>query len=39
MELIERLVTYFKQPEEETKNKAPKGVCPACWGRQEYGHK
>ena len=39
MDLTERLVNFFKEPEEKTKNAAPEGVCPVCWGHQEYDHK
>jgi hypothetical protein len=34
--MIEELIAFFKRPQEETKNKAPKGYCPNCWGKQEY---
>jgi len=36
MELIEKLISFFKKPPEETKNKVPEGLCPTCWGHQEY---
>lgn len=37
MNLIESIKTYFKNKTEnkETGN-APEGVCPNCWGRQEW---
>jgi len=34
--MIDKLVRFFKQSPEETKNKVPEGVCPNCWGEQEY---
>jgi hypothetical protein len=34
--MIEELIAFFKWPQEETKNKTPKGYCPNCWGKQEY---
>jgi hypothetical protein len=34
--MIEELIAFFKRPQEETKNKTPKGYCPNCWGKQEY---
>jgi hypothetical protein len=37
MNLIENIKAYFKRKSEnkETGN-APEGVCPNCWGRQEW---
>ena len=37
MNLIENIKAYFKKKSEnkETGN-APEGVCPNCWGRQEW---
>lgn len=34
--MIEKLISFFKQSREETKGKIPEGVCPNCWGEQEY---
>jgi len=39
MEFVKRLVDFFKKTEEETKDNAPEGVCPVCWGYQEYDGK
>ena len=39
MNLIEKLVSFFKQSEENTKDKTPEGLCPVCWGYQEYDKK
>ncbi|MBK8501554.1 MAG: hypothetical protein IPL46_04735 [Saprospiraceae bacterium] len=39
MDLFGKLFSYFKQPKEETKGRAPEGVCPVCWGYQEYDDK
>lgn len=39
MYLIEQLMTFFKKPEEETKDSAPEGICPLCWGYQQYDGK
>ena len=36
MSLVENLINFFKKSAEETKGKAPVGVCPNCWGSQEY---
>jgi len=30
------LSTFLKRPPEETKNQVLEGVCPNCWGEQEY---
>lgn len=34
--MIETLINFFKQSPTETKNKVPEGLCPNCWGEQEY---
>lgn len=34
--MIEKLIAFFKRPKTETKNEIPEGVCPNCWGSQEY---
>jgi hypothetical protein len=39
MDIIEKLVTFFRKPEDETKNETPEGPCPLCWGYQEYDKK
>ena len=36
MSLIENLISFFKQPAEVSKGKTPEGLCPNCWGTQEY---
>ena len=36
MSIVENLISFFKQPASETAGKAPEGVCPTCWGIQEY---
>jgi hypothetical protein len=38
MDIIDQLVNFFKQPEEKTKKSTPEGICPVCWGHQEYDH-
>ena len=40
MNLIENLKTYFSNKQKiESSNNAPEGVCPNCWGKQEWeGH-
>jgi hypothetical protein len=39
MMMIENLIKFFKKTKEETTGKAPEGVCPNCWGAQEYDNK
>lgn len=36
MEMIDKLISFFQKPEEETKNSTPEGLCPVCWGYQQY---
>jgi hypothetical protein len=39
MNLIDNIINFFNQPEDATKGKTPKGICPSCWGYQEYDNK
>lgn len=39
MDVVKKIVEYFKKPEAETVNKSPEGVCNLCWGYQEYDGK
>lgn len=39
MNLIENLVDFFKKPEAEIDGRIPEGLCPVCWGHQEYDKK
>ena len=34
--MIEKLIRFFKRPKAETQNETPEGLCPNCWGKQEY---
>jgi len=34
--MIEKLIQFFNQSPEDSKNKVPEGMCPNCWGEQEY---
>ena len=37
MSLLENVKNYFKKKEtSETNTNAPKGVCPNCWGKQDW---
>ena len=33
--MIDKLISFFKL-KEETTGKTPEGLCPNCWGKQEY---
>jgi hypothetical protein len=37
MSLLDSLSAYFRRPAAETAEEAPEGVCPNCWGLQEFG--
>lgn len=39
MDIVKTIVDFFKEPEAETVNEAPEGVCSLCWGYQEYDGK
>lgn len=39
MELIDKLISFFQKPELETQNETPEGLCPVCWGYQQYNGK
>ena len=34
--MIEVLLNFFKKSKEEAKSETPEGLCPNCWGQQEY---
>ena len=37
MNIAENIKRFFKAKENnETTNSAPEGICPNCWGRQEW---
>lgn len=37
MSIIDSLLGYFKQNPEADSAAVPEGLCPNCWGKQEYG--
>lgn len=39
MNIIESLLKYFQQHDNEDKSAAPEGLCHVCWGYQEYDRK
>jgi hypothetical protein len=34
--MIDTLINYFKKFPVQTIGEAPDGICPNCWGEQEY---
>lgn len=39
MDIVNKIVEFFKKPEQETVDQSPEGVCNLCWGFQEYNGK
>ena len=39
MDIINSIIHFFKKPAEQTKGQTPEGMCPNCWGKQEYDGK
>ena len=37
MSVVETLLNYLRKNKELNTDSAPVGLCPNCWGRQEYG--
>ena len=37
MNIAESILKYLKLSEDKRKSEAPEGICPNCWGREEYG--
>jgi len=38
-EIVDKIVEFFKKPEDETVDIAPDGMCNLCWGYQNYDGK
>jgi hypothetical protein len=36
MSIVDNIISFFR---ENNSKKAPTGLCPNCWGKQEYGGK
>ncbi len=34
--MIEKLIRFFSKPQTQTIGHVPEGLCPNCWGSQEY---
>lgn len=39
MDLIKAILSHIQKPEIETRDSAPHGLCPVCWGNQQYDGK
>ncbi|MGB5238695.1 MAG: hypothetical protein WBN59_13785 [Flavobacteriaceae bacterium] len=37
MNIVTSLIVYLKVDKKTGGKDAPEGLCPNCWGRQEYG--
>ena len=37
MNIVTSLIGFLKVRKKSDKQEAPEGLCPNCWGRQEYG--
>lgn len=37
MKLIDSILSYLKSNKSKDTKEAPGGLCPNCWGREEYG--
>jgi len=39
MDIIDNIVHYFKNKNDQNEDPSPKGTCPVCWGHQQYDRK
>lgn len=39
MDIVKNITEFFGKPKKETEGKVPEGLCPVCWGYEEYDHK
>jgi hypothetical protein len=39
MKLVDALINLLKKKSTDGEATTPEGVCPNCWGREEYGGK
>ena len=37
MNIVSSLIGFLKTDKKRDDQNAPEGLCPNCWGRQEYG--
>ena len=38
MSIVDSLLTFLKKNSANESSEPPEGLCPNCWGRQEYGN-
>ncbi len=39
MNVFNKFLIFLKSKQESISSSTPEGLCPNCWGRQEYGNK
>lgn len=39
LNMVESLLNYLKKKQSPGDGTTPEGICPNCWGQQEYGGK
>jgi hypothetical protein len=37
MNIVDSIASFFTSDQTSNSDSTPEGVCPNCWGRQEYG--
>ena len=37
MDIVKSLINFLKKKDTSEATEAPEGMCPNCWGREEYG--
>jgi hypothetical protein len=39
MDIVENILTHFEKYPQDANGAAPEGLCPVCWGYQQYDQK
>lgn len=39
MDIVKSILDYFEKHEHASSETAPEGLCPVCWGYQQYDEK
>lgn len=39
MDIVDNIIQFLKKDEKEKTHNAPEGLCPVCWGYQQYDGK
>lgn len=39
MDIIENIIHYIKSEKNKEEKSSPEGICPVCWGYQQYDGK